>query len=389
MADDAYRIAGLDVSDWFDAWMSRQQILTRMAKSHPVVYSRGALHAWQRFKPAWRKAGWTSSFEENFGVLVHRRPRFPLRLTRFPTLDNVTLRWIARDIRNAFDEQGLPLIAYVFHPKLWPVARELNADLTMYHAYDEFSSYPGRADSEVELEKDLVLNADIVCTMSEKTATTLRTFGRDDIKIVPNGVDFDRFSAVEGESVPDDFASIAAPRIVYFGNVSEKVDLALIRRIAEARPDWSLVIVGGDRLINDESKQIFEQLKALPNFHWLGHKRYRDMPRYMRAADVNLLTYKMGVGLWSEACSPLKLYEYLAVGQPVVSADLQVTRAHDDVVSIASGEDEWLQAIGQALEPQGRERIEAGRDIARQNTWDARIEMLESLIAEGLADRRR
>lgn len=377
------RIVGLDVSPWDGPWMSRQQILSRFATSCRVVYSRGALFSWDRFSPLWRAAPWVTRFEDRQGVTLHRRSRLLLRSPRLQAWDDVVVRRIGSHLRrNAGGTEEGPLVAYVFHPSLYPIARALRPDLLLYHAYDQFSAYPGFSRADLERERNLVRDAHLVIGMSELIAENLRRYAQREIHVVPNGADAERFStrSADDETVLGELAAIPAPRIAYFGNISEKVDLELMRRIARARPDWSLLLVGGERLNRDTSKAAYARLLAQPNVHAVGHKDYGRMPAYMRATDVNILTYRIGEGLWSEACSPLKLYEYLAAGKPVVSTRIGVVEAHADVIAIADDLDGWLGAIEQALVSGGRGTVAGRRAVARANTWDARIRQIDALL---------
>jgi glycosyltransferase involved in cell wall biosynthesis len=363
--------------------MSRQQILTRLAERHNVVYSRGPFFSWDRFKLDWNAAPLLSRFQKNHGVSVHIRSKVPMRVPKVSAIDRFALRRAASTLRRetGFSDQEQS-IAYVFHPSLYPLAKALKADRLVYHPYDKFSSYPGIAENVVELEKRISEDADVVIAMSETAAQTLRSYADRLIHVIPNGADYHYFSGADapGDAIPSDVSAIPGPRVAYFGNISAKVDIALLHRIAKARRDWSIVIVGGDRLFRNDDKAVFSELVAAPNVYWLGHKAYEEVAPYVRAMDVNVLAYRVGESLWSEACSPLKLYEYLAAGPPIVSSSLQVTDAHEDIIAIARNDSEWLSALEDAIDNRGRGTVEERRAVARRNTWDARLGQIEPLI---------
>ena len=132
-----------------------------------------------------------------------------------------------------------------------------------------------------------------------------------------------------------------------------------------------------------------KHVESISNVYSLGHKEYDEVPAYMRATDVNLLTYRVGEGLWSEACSPLKLFEYLAAGKPVVSNELEVIEPYRDVIAVARTDEEWLAAIDEALSSGGQGTVEARQAVARSNTWERRIEAIENLIYSSLKGRAR
>ena len=158
----------------------------------------------------------------------------------------------------------------------------------------------------------------------------------------------------------------------------------LIARLAEARPDWSFVFVGGVLINAGKGTEVLRRLEAMSNVQFLGHKTYDEVAGYYRHSDVNLLAYRMGEGLWSEGCSPLKLYEYLATGKPVVSARLQVVDDHKDVLAVASTDEEWLAAIDDAVTNGGVGSKASRQAEARQNTWEVRVAAIEALIYKAL-----
>tara|TARA_R110002049_G_scaffold85482_14_gene217251 strand:+ start:953 stop:2161 length:1209 start_codon:yes stop_codon:yes gene_type:complete len=382
-----FAVVGLDVIDWDGPWMNRQQILTRLAKQHRVVYSRGSFFLWDRFTGPWRAAPLFSSFIEKHGVQVHQRSKLQLRAPRIPEVDRLVIKRIGRNLRKkALAGQSGPLVSYVFNPAFYRVGKAVNADLLVYHAYDQFSAYPHATEDEVHYEKKLVQEADLVIASSATIANTLLEYCDRPVEVIPNGADYERFAGKESGPgpVPEDLAAIAGPRITYFGNLTEKVDTDLIARLAEARPDWSFVFVGGVLINAGKGNEVLRRLEAMPNVHFLGHKTYDEVAGYYRHSDVNLLAYRMGEGLWSEGCSPLKLYEYLATGKPVVSARLQVVEDHEDVLAVASTDEEWLAAIEDAVTNGGVGSKASRQAEARKNTWEVRVAAIEALIHKAL-----
>jgi glycosyltransferase involved in cell wall biosynthesis len=262
------------------------------------------------------------------------------------------------------------------------LGKALKADRLVYHPYDEFASYPEISRQVVELERKAVEDADVVIAASEVVAQTLRGYSDRQVHVIPNGADYDYFSGAEvpDGAIPNDVSAIPTPRMAYIGNISAKVDIGLFKCIAEARPDWSIVIVGGNRLNRDEDRRLFSEVVALPNVHWLGHKPYDEVAPYVCSMDVNLLAYRVGEGMWSEACSPLKLYEYMAAGKPIVSCKLAAAQAHTDVLDIAESVQEWVDSIDSAIRNFGPESREKLQRVAFKNSWAERIHAIEHAI---------
>jgi len=122
-----------------------------------------------------------------------------------------------------------------------------------------------------------------------------------------------------------------------------------------------------------------QPLQALPNVHLLGQKAVSDLPAYMHASDVCLMPYAHNA--WTENINPLKLYEYLATGRPIVSTNIPAVQDFREVLTIADNEPDFIRGIQQALQadtPEARARRQA---VARQNTWEHRVDTLSSIIS--------
>jgi glycosyltransferase involved in cell wall biosynthesis len=117
----------------------------------------------------------------------------------------------------------------------------------------------------------------------------------------------------------------------------------------------------------------------------VGQRPYADLPRYLQRFDVCLNPYRNDAV--AEGASPLKLYEYLASGKPVVSSDMPEARRFADVVSIAHTPDEFITAIGRALAENGSRRRQRQLVIARDNGWEKRFEELERQLEPVLMKR--
>jgi len=381
------RFIGLGTNEWEGPWMNRQQILSRLARTHPVLYTTGAWSTWDTDKPAWRSASRFGRFERKDGVLLDRSPAWLLRVPGRPALDRLALRAEAWRLKRRIAREGnAPLVAYTFHPRVWPDARALRAPVVVYHAYDLFGLQSGWKESVARLERELIARADLVLGSSETICEQLSAQGAASPVMVPNGVDFDAFAAEASAPEPDDLASIPRPRLGYIGKLSRKVDLALVADLARRRPGWHFVFVGEASRVDPDAREGLALTAGLPNVHFLGFKYYRELPAYTTRMDVNLICHRLEDGLWTRGTFPLKLFEYLAAGPPVVSSNIPSVAAHGGVVRIAESASEWEQAIAAALAgADDQQQRDARRDVARVNTWDHRVAQIEQLLAPILA----
>jgi glycosyltransferase involved in cell wall biosynthesis len=191
-----------------------------------------------------------------------------------------------------------------------------------------------------------------------------------------HGVDFEHFSqaASDGAELPDDIATISGPVVGYFGEVDyKKVDQALIRHAALARPSWSFVFIGN--VSTDISS-----LADLPNVHFLGARPYRVLPVYAKAFAVCTVPWDSKDEMIQHA-SPIKIREYLATGTPVVSTDFPEAHRFGASISIACDRDEFVLQIEAALgEKEGLRQQRM--DAVKGESWESRVEALSELVRD-------
>jgi glycosyltransferase involved in cell wall biosynthesis len=195
-----------------------------------------------------------------------------------------------------------------------------------------------------------------------------------------NGVTYDAF-ARPGRA-PEDLAQIPRPILGYSGYIKKQLDWELLLALATGHPEWSFVFVGEQRP-HAEIREKLDRMAALPNVRFLGGKPSTELARYPQHFDVCLMPYRMND--YSKYIFPLKLYEYLAGGRPTVSMPLPALAGFGDLVSVASGVEDWERTIRQLLEPGSdtRERGELRRAEAKRHDWD----VIVADIARSLAQR--
>jgi glycosyltransferase involved in cell wall biosynthesis len=196
---------------------------------------------------------------------------------------------------------------------------------------------------------------------------------------VPNGADAAHFEAGSKEPPPPDLAAIPRPRIGYVGSVNRKIDFALIANIALREPGWHFVFIGPEGNLDDVTRTGMKRCRALTNVHFLAPRPVRELPRCMGSLDVGLLCYRRDT--WMEFGFPLKLFEYLAVGLPVVSTPLPSVIDHREFLELAEDESSWHDAIARALNGEVRSTPDARRAEARRNTWDSRVETINDILS--------
>jgi len=358
-------------------WMPRHQVMTRLAKRFWTIWLEPA-HNWRQLPGniSWPK----SAQEPGYDRFLRYYPGFlpvifrPRWLGSF--VETLRLRHAARELR----KRGCSKIfLYIWRPQFAHYAKLVSFDRCIYHIDDEYTFSDSEADIP-PIERQLILHADHVIIHSpallEKKgdinpATTL----------VPNGVDYELFSATRAE--PDDLRSIPVPRAGYVGVVKKQLDLALLTSLARRRHNVSFVLVGPRGTLGSDEATL-DKLVAMPNVHELGNKNPGELGAYMQHMDVLLMCYKNND--YTKYIYPLKLHEYLATGRPAIATPIRTVQNFSNVVMLANSEDEWLSSLDNALSSKERHpsRVDERKSTAKDFDWDLLVDKI-SRILENLA----
>jgi len=255
------------------------------------------------------------------------------------------------------------------------------ADLVCYDCLDNFPAfYPGRrARLLAEQERDLLGKAQVTFVTDPSLESKCRSRCQR-VHLLPNAV-APQFLNGRTLPCPAQISSLPRPVIGCAGTFSHWVDLSLLRSLAAARPAWSFVMVGPCAGLAAPS--------GPPNLHFPGEKRHDDLPAWLDAMDVCLIPFIPGE--LTRSVNPVKLYEYLARGKPVVAADTQALRPFAKFCALATGPEGFLTAIEAALAESGRAKIrrrQRGMRFAADNTWEHRLREAGGILAELLRRQR-
>ena len=166
----------------------------------------------------------------------------------------------------------------------------------------------------------------------------------------------------------------------FAGNfVASKVDFDLLERLSAELPDATVLLVGP---ADGAERERLLRLDARPNVRWVGHRPYGELPRYVAAFDVALIPYVEND--YTRSCFPLKLFEYLAAGKPVVAAGLPELRGMEPDVVVAGEPQEFFAAVRAALELRGETDVARRAALASENTWETRTDRLLGLVESEL-----
>jgi UDP-galactopyranose mutase len=202
------------------------------------------------------------------------------------------------------------------------------------------------------------------------------------VHLFPSGVDAAHYArAREQCEAPADQAPIPSPRLGYFGVIDERIDLDLLLGLAEARPQWQIVMLGPVVKIDPAS------LPARPNIHYLGAKSYEELPNYLAGWDVALLPFARNES--TRFISPTKTPEYLAGGRPVVSTPIRdVIRPYGErgLVRIADTIDTFVDAVEASLAEDAARRQRNVDAFLADVSWDQTWRRMRALLMRQVMD---
>ncbi|HSW45213.1 MAG TPA: glycosyltransferase [Phycisphaerae bacterium] len=312
-------------------------------------------------------------------ITVTTPPQLPLPSSAWARKTNACL--VRRAVRGILKQlPKRPVQLWSFAPDVSDLVGCFGEELALYYCVDAFGEFPGY-DRELiaRLERKLIDRSDIVLTTSQPLYESKRPLHRN-VRLVQHGVDHQHLSraVTDNPIVPEDLRRLPKPVFGFVGVVGEWVDLDLLAGLARRRPDASIVMIGPTST---------PRIAGLPNIHWLGARSHQDLPNYLAGFDVGLIPFRQ-VPLTHNA-NPIKLYEYLAAGVPVVSTPLPAVQPMPGSVWLASSADRTAACCSEALRHnQPRDRLRRSRLMAAE-AWTARLERISQLVSDVLGSRTR
>lgn len=229
------------------------------------------------------------------------------------------------------------------------------------------------------LESEVINKVDMVFVTSPALYESKRSL-HPHVIFVPNGVDFDLFARPRMDALPPDLAQLPRPLIGYSGVINEKLDLDLLIEVIRGQPAWHFAFIGP--VVIRYEPEALAALQALPNTHFLGRKGVEELPAYIGGCDACLLPYKRNE--WTRNISPLKLYEYLATGVPIVSTDIPAAHEFAGHIGLANTPVAFAAALAEQMACDSPERRRQQQALAEHHTWDNRVETLSDAITQQL-----
>lgn len=350
---------------WDGVWQRPQQFLSRLAAAHPVLFvecHRSAVaHSTLR--------GYTPAAHPNVTVLQMHLPAARWHDGAF--VDAERRRLLETFRRGDLGRFDAPVLWFNDPMAVVPFAGRCGERAIVYDCMDELAQFRGAPPELVVRELELVRRADVIFCGGRKMCEKRRPHNPN-THFYGTGVDCAHFGAARSSSLAVDPQIAALPGAVlgYFGVIDERIDYALLARLAAALPECSIALVGPHAKVDPAA---FPRAR---NLHWLGRRDYADLPAITKGFAVCLMPFALNAA--TEFINPTKALEYMAAGRPVVSTAIDEVKSNfAGVCRIASTPAEFIRQCREEYRRPSRLRIRRGLALCAQNTWDAIAEKLD------------
>lgn len=349
---------------WDFVYQRPQQLLSRLAAKRSVLYVEEPVAGAAKVH--------LEAYSPCRGVTVLRL-HVPTQGAGFhdahmPAMRKMLQAWLAR---NAIDEYLL----WFYTPMALPLADGLAPRGEIYDCMDELAAFDFAPPELIARENLLFDRVDLVFTGGRSLYESKRD-RHDDVHCFPSSVDHAHFGRTD---LPDhaDQAGLPRPRLGYYGVIDERIDLGMVAAVADAHPQWQVIMVG------PLAKIAHENLPQRANLHWMGQRRYDELPAFLAGWDVCLMPFALNAS--TRFISPTKTLEYLAAGKPAISTPIRdVALQYARVVPVAETPQAFVAACEAILArtPDETARFRrAAAGVVSATSWDRTASAMELLLA--------
>ena len=256
--------------------------------------------------------------------------------------------------------------SWYYTPMALPFTDHLTPEVVVYDCMDELSAFKFAPPQLTIFEKELLKKADVVFTGGQSIYEAKKDTHHN-IYPMPSSIDKHHFGkARKLNEDPPDQKNIPHPRFGFFGVIDERFDIELIDAVAKAKPEWQFILLGPVVKIDPAT------LPKYDNIHYLGGKKYDELPEYIAGWDIAMVAFAMNES--TKFISPTKTPEYLAAGKPVISTPIRdVVRPYGDnrLVHIVNNADEFIKAAEKELNKKRKTSwLKKVDDFLLYNSWD-------------------
>ncbi|HZG99628.1 MAG TPA: glycosyltransferase family 1 protein [Flavisolibacter sp.] len=256
--------------------------------------------------------------------------------------------------------------SWYYTPMALPFTSHLSPELVIYDCMDELSAFKFAPPELAILEKTLFAKADVVFTGGHSIFENKKN-AHHNIYPFPSSIDKSHFGkARKIRKDPEDQKHIERPRFGFFGVIDERFDIDMIAEVARKKPEWQFILLGPVVKIDPAS------LPKYDNIHYLGGKKYEELPNYLAGWDIAMIPFAINES--TRFISPTKTPEYLAAGKPVISTairDVVSPYGNNKLVHIVENSKEFIAAAETELAVKRRSAwVKKVDQFLEGNSWD-------------------
>jgi glycosyltransferase involved in cell wall biosynthesis len=287
-------------------------------------------------------------------------------------------------LRNLFYKHKInDYILWYYTPMALEISKDLKPVVTVYDCMDELSAFRFAHPALKQMEKELLTKADVVFCGGNNLYNAKKDHHKN-IYPFPSSIDKKHFGAARQiRQEPADQAKIPSPKFGFYGVIDERFDIELVKQVAERKPDWQFVLIGPIVKIDPET------LPRRNNIHYLGGKKYNELPAYLSGWDIAMISFALNES--TQYISPTKTPEYLAGGKPVISTpikDVVNSYGKTGLVHIINNPDEFIDTATKELATTDKQSWlqKVDRHLANES-WEITVNSMRKIIYEAIAER--
>jgi glycosyltransferase involved in cell wall biosynthesis len=389
----ASRLTGRSVicigtADWETSlWTNQQHLMSRLARDNRVVFTeslglRRPTIAGRDLRRMLRRVSTGLRPPRSLdGVSVVAPLVLPFHGSRLVRRANIVL--LRALVRRAARRANLHRpILWTYNPHAHALVGSLEESLVVYHCVDDIAAQEGVDEvSFAAAEAALAPRADLVIVSAPPLVEHMRRRGARNVALLPNVADVDHFRAGMQRPEPPALAGVPRPRLIFAGALAaKKLDLMLLSELAKRRPEWSVVMVGP--VGEGDPRGDLEALRQAPNIHMMGAQRFSELPAWLGHADVGIIPY--AANRYTASVFPMKVYEYLASGLPVISTPLP-SLSRVEGITLADSAAAFEEAVARELQDDSGSRQRERQLLAEAHSWERRLDEIGELVHQAAA----
>lgn len=351
---------------WDFVYQRPQHLLTRCARDRRVLFVE---------EPVFDNGSMRLDMRASEGAVRVVVPHLPEGL-RSEIATTAVLKEMTRQL---FLENGIrEYVFWYYTPMALSYTSRFSPIASVYDCMDELSAFKGAHSRLQDFERQLFKRVDLVFTGGQSLYESKYGQHRS-VHAFPSSIDVQHFiKARSAQADPPDQAVIPQPRLGFLGVIDERFDIELLNSLATKRPDWHFVMIGPVVKIHPQS------LPRQSNIHYLGLKKYQELPVYLAGWDIALMLFARNES--TRFISPTKTPEYLAAGKPVISTSIRdVVRPYGDLhlVQIADTAGEVIHAAEKIFANSQKEKADwltSVDEFLAQTSWDKTWDQMSVLL---------